>query len=240
MRKTRSLRVLGFVGALTASAALVATTAATTGAYFSDSHDATLHATSGHLKLDVPNSDLSLDFTGLLPAVTPSDYRTKRINYTADVTTGSEDVWLVFPDDGTAEAFVGTAGDTAGGGLGRYGHFALSSTGGAHFTSYNLNNEGSASPHLGPVCSITSNGWGGSNVQATDQSDTSVPYCAPANAILLQSGLANGNSGYVDLTFGYTKIMTDQTPQQNQTVDFKIVATQHGVRPDDQNVSLQP
>lgn len=240
MRKTRSLRVLGFVGALTASAALVATTAATTGAYFSDSHDATLHATSGHLKLDVPNSNLSLDFTGLLPAVTPSDYTSKRINFTADVNTGTEDVWLVFPTDGSAEAFVGQPDDTLKGGLGRYGHFALSSSGGAHFTSYNLNNEGTTPGHTGPVCTINGNGWGGSNVQATDKSDTSVPFCAPSNVILLQSGLANGQSGWADLTFGYTKIMTDQVPQQDQRVNFKIVATQHGVRPDDQNVSLQP
>jgi hypothetical protein len=201
-----------------------------TGAYFTDSHSGQIKANSGQIKVAISPADGQLNFSNLLPG----EFQTKTINYTAHPVGGVEDIWLVFPTDGSAEAFVGHPGDGISdghggdGGLGRYGHFALASTGGANFTSYNLNNPGTGS-HAGPSCGIDSNGWGGSSVQAASPGDHSVPFCAPANAILLQSGMSAGQSGHVNLEFGYTRVTTGP---QATAVSYQIVATQSGIRPD--------
>jgi len=235
MRKAKALRVAGFVGALCASAALVGTSVAGTGAYFTDSHNGQINASTGKIAVSITPANGRLDFTELLPG----DYKTNTIDYTANPLGGTEDIWLVFPtDDGSgsnpSEAFTGTPDDTVGGGLGRYGHFALASSGGATFTSYNLNNPGTTAGHTGPSCGVDGNGWGGSNAQPSGPHDTSVAFCAPANAILLQSNMAAGASGHVNLTFGFTPLLTSQTQYAALTkiVSYKIVATQHGVRPD--------
>ena len=252
MHKKKAARLAGFIGALCASGALVGIGVAGTGAYFTDSHNGAINASTGHIRVTTNPTDGQLDFTNLLPGA----YQTDQLTYKADVLGGAgatEDVWLVFPPgDGTAnpaanpsEAFTGNPSDGLGGGLGRYGHFALTSSGGAHFTSYNLNNPGTGS-HSGPTCSIDPNGWGGSNAQPTSPSDTTTAaFCAPANYILLSSGMANGQSGWVNLTFGFTPLLTDGKNQvgnvddhnEDQTlhpvVNYQIVATQHGVRPND-------
>jgi hypothetical protein len=228
MRKARAVRIAGFVGALGASAALITAAVQGTGAYFTDSHTGEIDASTGHVQVTISPSDGKLSFADLLPG----DYQTDTIGYTAHG-TAAEDIWLVFPTDGTAEAFVGTAGDGAGGGLGRFGHFALTSTGGASFTSYNLNNAGTGS-HSGSTCPTDGNGWGGSNDQPASPADTtSVAFCAPRNAILLSSGLTDGQTGSAALTFGFTPLL--KAPQDGpltKVVNYQIVATQHGIRPD--------
>jgi hypothetical protein len=236
MSKSTVAKIVGFTAAVGTTAALVGFAASGTGAYFTDSHDGRIAASTGTVKVGVSPADLKLDFTGLLPGT----YTDKTVSY-QNQGSGNEDVWLVFPNDSSngfgAEAFVGSPddGDPDGngdaGGLGRYGHFALSSTGGAHFTSYNLNNPTSGSTD---TCSINDNGWGGSNAQPTSPSDTSVPFCAPANAILLSSNVAPGDGGTATLTFGFTPLLTSQTQYAALTkiVSYQIVATQHGVRPD--------
>jgi hypothetical protein len=227
MERKKAIKLGGFAGALCASAALVGISVSGTGAYFTDSQPGSINAGTGHVV--VSTSNLSLDFNNLLPG----DYQTKDVNYTAHG-TGAEDVWLVFPTDGSAEALTGRPDDAAGGGLGRYGHFAVSSTNGASFTSYNLSrnrlNDNSA------PCPVDANGEGGSNQVATDRSDYSLPYCAPQDAILLASNLTNGQGGTATFTFGFTPLF--RSPQDAPTAllaKFNIVATQHGVRPDNAN-----
>ena len=236
MRKSKALRVGGFVGALATSAALVGFAASGTGAYFTDAHNGAINASTGHVKLDVSPADGQLNFTNLLPG----EYQTQQINYTAHG-TGAEDVWLVFPttaSDGSnpSEAFTGSGGDAAGGGLGRYGHFAVTSNAG-DFTSYNLQNPGTTFPHTGSSCSIDANGHGGSDQQAASRTDpTLIPFCAPANAILLDSNLPDGAGGTATLTFGYTPLLrSGQDAPNAKVVSYQIVATQHGIRPDDPN-----
>ena len=222
MRKAKALRIAGFVGALGASAALITAAVQGTGAYFTDSHNGAVNASTGTVKVNV--SDLALNFTDLLPG----EFKTNNINYTA---AGSEpeDIWLVLPTDGTAELFNGGPGSTA---LGRYGHFAVSSPAG-DFTSYNLT--------TGPSgCPIDGNGHGGSNQQATTTNSSDpgsvVPYCGVPNATLLSSNLATGDGATAQVTFGYTKVLkSGQGASLAQIAQFKIVATQHGVRPDDPN-----
>jgi hypothetical protein len=238
MRKSKAVRVAGFVGALGASAALVGFAATGTGAYFTDSHPGEVQASTGHVKVDIGPADGKLSFVNLLPG----EYKTQQLKYTANGTEG-EDVWLVFPtDDGTgvnpseaftgnpSEAFTGASNDTFGGGLGRYGHLAVTSNKGS-FTSYNLNNGGNTPGVAGadPKCYVDANGHGGSNVQATDRSDYTVPYCAAPTAILLDSNLANGQTATAHVTFGYTPLLK---LADAQNVSYQIVATQHGNRPD--------
>ena len=133
MHKAKALRVAGFFGALCASAALVGVAAGGTGAYFTDSHSGAINAGTGHIKVDVAPQDLQLNFDNLLPG----EYQTNRVQYAAHPSNGTEDIWLVFPSDGTADAFIHTSqsGPTP---LGRYGHFGVTSSGGASFVSSNL------------------------------------------------------------------------------------------------------
>ncbi len=236
MRKSRAVRVAGFVGALGASAALVGFAATSTGAYFTDSHSATIQASTGSVKVATsPGDNGTLNFTNLLPG----DYQTQKISYQA-LGTGSEDIWLVFPTDPDpahhpSEAFTGHAGDGAvPGALGRYGHLAVSAPAGS-FTSYNLSREGAAAPHTGSSCSIDANGHGGSNTQVTSPSDHTVPFCAPADAILLSSGLTYGQAASATITFGFTPLLTGpQAAGLAPVAAYKIVATQHGIHPDNQ------
>jgi hypothetical protein len=227
MPRARTVRLAGFVGALCASAALVGFSVTGTGAYFTDSHNGSINASTGHIKVDV--SDGTLNFDNLLPG----EYQTDRINYVAHPSGGTEDIWLVFPNAGSSsDAFIHTpqAGPTP---LGRYGHFGVTSTGGASFVSSNLTLSPSGYDSA-DSCSIDANGEGGSAQTATDPSDHAVPYCAPMKAILLQSGLSDGQAGNADLTFGFTKILTAPQDAASALVEsFKIVATQHGIRPDD-------
>ena len=239
MRKSRAVRVAGFVGALGASAALVGFAATGTGAYFSDSHSGTIQASTGSVKVSTsPGDGGTLNFTNLLPG----EYQNQTVSYQA-LGTGSEDIWLVFPTTGgtngtnPSEAFTGNPDDAAGGGLGRYGHLAVSAPAGS-FTSYNLSNPGTTSGHTGPKCNIDGNGHGGSNTQAATKADI-VDYCAPANAILLSSGLNYGDTGSATITFGFTPLLTGPQNAPAATLSaYKIVATQHNVRPDDPNVVL--
>ncbi len=230
MRKATTVRIAGFIGALCASGALVAASVSGTGAYFTDSHSGSINESTGHIRVDVTPGDGQLNFDNLLPG----EYQTQRVTFTAHPSSGTEDIWLVFPNAGNAgDAFISTpaSGPTP---LGRYGHFGVTSSGGASFQSSNL--ALSPSGYNGSdSCSIDANGEGGSAQTANSPSDQ-VPYCAPAHAILLQSGMGDGAYGTADLTFGFTKILKSGEDSGRQALEaFKIVATQHGIRPDDPN-----
>jgi hypothetical protein len=227
---SKAWRLGGFVAALGASGALIASATGATGAYFSDAHNGTLQATSGHLTLNV--SDTTLNFTGLMPG----EDQTKNITYSTDA-NGNEDVWLVFPDNTAYGQFTGAKNATEwpDGGLGRYGHFAVSDThGGLAFHSYNLAND--PTPNPANDCAVDANGRGGSDQQATSVSDTP-PYCGVPHAILLASNLVSGTSGTISVTFGLTgrQVAQNQTEFVPNPVQFQIVGTQHGVRPDAPN-----
>ena len=225
MRKSKAVRVAGFVGALGASAALVGFAATGTGAYFSDSHTGSINASTGAVALNVSPSDGKLYFTNLLPG----EYQTQNIDYTA-AGSGLEDVWMVIPTDGTAEALVGKPDDAAHGGLGRYGHFAVQAPAGS-FTSYNLSDRANSDPN-GSYCPVDGEGHGGSGQVASSTSDI-LPYCAPVNAILLSNGLTYGQSARATVTFGFTGLLKNgQNGPLGQVAAYKIVATQHGIRPD--------
>jgi hypothetical protein len=227
MAISKAWRLGGFIAALGASGALIASATGATGAYFTDSHPGSINASTGSVK--VSTTDLTLNFSGLLP----EDFQTKDVQYWAQG-SGAEDIWLVLPSDGTADALNGIPGTPSGvAALGRYGHFAVSSPAGS-FTSFNLATAGTGS-HSGNSCSVDANGHGGSATEATDTHDFP-DFCPVPNAILLSSNLTNGQSGTAHITFGFTKLLTG--PQGSglaPVANFQIVATQHGVLPTDPN-----
>ena len=192
MVSKKTVKVAGFVGALCASAALVATAATGTGAYFTDSHSGNLVDTSGHLQLST--TDTNISFTGL----NPGQDKSQQIQYTPTAnSTSNEDVWLVFDTTSTAYGqFTGAKGANyggyTGGGLGGYGHFKVISDQGYDFESYNLQ----VAP-AGQGCNINAEGNGGSAAKATgpDNGSQSAPECGVPAAIKIGSNLAPGQTG---------------------------------------------
>lgn len=227
VNKLKAARFGGFIGTAGLTAALVGVAVSGTGAYFTDSAAGAIHASSGHLTLSTTSTSLS--FADLVPGT----YKTDDVTYHVD-TSGPADVWLVF--DPTTPGFAAFTGPKdspffSGGGLGRYGHFAVSvNSGGALFQSYNL---ASAPSGESGGCTVDTYGHGGSAQQATSPTDTP-PYCGVPTAIKLSSGLTTGQGATVHLTFGVTGKWTAQNTTV-ANVPYKIVATQAGVRPDAQN-----
>jgi hypothetical protein len=231
MRKLQAVRIIGFVGALGVSAALITAATQGTGAYFTDAHSGAVNASTGTVNVNV--SDLQLNFQNLLP----NEFKTNAIDYTANG-TGAEDIWLVLPTNGTAAAFNGPGGGAAA--LGRYGHVEVSAPAG-DFTSYNLSTD-PAGANSAASCGVDGNGHGGSNAQATSTNNSDpgsyVKYCPVPGAILLSSGLTAGQGGTAHVTFGFTKVLKDPAAQGAPlapVAQFKIVATQAGVSPLDVN-----
>ncbi len=230
MSKSTKLRVLGFIGAIGASAVLVGAATNGTGAYFTESHSGAINASTGGVH--VATTNLSLDFAQLLPG----EFQSRQIGYTS-TGSGLQDIWLVLPTDGTADSLNGIPGTPSGtAALGRYGHFAVTGPDGS-FTSYNLATAGTGT-HSGPTCSTDSYGRGGSEAQAATRTDYSTPFCPVPNAILLSYGIASGASANATITFGFTKLIHAAGQEDSPLAplaQFKIVATQHGINPSDPN-----
>jgi hypothetical protein len=217
MARSRKLLTVGALGA--AAVALVASTTVT-GAYFTDSHDGSIKASTGVVHVN-PTSDLNLNFSGLLPG----EFQTKTVTYTASG-SGVEDIWLVFDDVTADKNFLSAVPAPGPAPLGGYGHFALASDAGS-FTSWNL--ASGASP-----CYTDANGHGGTNVEGTKASP--VPFCPVPKAILLSNNLSSGDTGHADITFGFTKRLTGpQGGPLGEIAPYKIVATQDGILPGDLN-----
>ena len=234
MAISKAWRLGGFIAALGASGALIASATGATGAYFTDSHSGTIKGSTGHLKLDITSGSTNLNFTDLVP----TQYQQQKIGYKVDSSAGAnEDIWLVF--DPTSQGYIDFTGDdkqlnsgNGTGGLGRYGHFAVANNNVTKFTSYNLANLApGASDATCPVDAST--GDGGSNQQPT-KATPRPPLCGVPAAIKLASNLSNGSTGEVEITFGVTGYWSAQyAPAVN--VGYKIVATQAGVQPDATN-----
>jgi hypothetical protein len=237
MRKAKALRIAGFVGALCASAALVGTSVAGTGAYFSDSHPGTINASGGHLTLST--SDTALNFSNLMPGTPVAD----PVDYNVSVSSGGVDVWLTFdPADAGYLAFTGSApaAGANGGGLGGFGYFTVKdSTAGTAFTSGNLAFPyGQTAENTYPssasasVCGVNADGRGGSNAIVT-ATTSQVPWCGVPDKILLRSNVTNGQAGTITVTFGLNGVKAKNSLENVPvaSVPFHIVATQHGQTP---------
>lgn len=229
MQKAVLLKLGGFVTALCATGALVAATVPATGAYFSDSKDGSISATSGHLSLSINSgSTTTLSYANLMPGTN----QTKSIGYTVDASAGNVDIWLTF-DKGTWQYGRFTGGKNSpgwsNGGLGRYGFFSVAdSHAGTVFASGNLafadgtNTYGVSTSE----CTVDANGRGGSATVFTGGQNP--PWCGVPSKILLATNLPSGTTGTVTITFGLNGLLQTQQGQDEGTVPFHLVATQAG------------
>lgn len=229
MRKAKALRVAGFVGALCASAALVGTSVAGTGAYFTDSHDGTIASSSGHLTLDGVGQT-NLNFANLMPG----EDQTANIPYTVNVSSGKVDVWMVFDATSAGYGHFTGAKNTSyqgytDGGMGRYGHFQVGNNGAVAFRSHNLQIAANPADNCSDGTVPGTDGRGGSDVKSASNAECGVPA-----AIKLASNLSNTATGNVNIVFGLSGKQTQQD-QTEWTVGYKIVATQAGHAPNDPN-----
>lgn len=236
MARSRKFLAAGAVGV--AAVALIAATSSVTGAYLTDSHPGTINASNGAVLVDT--AGMTMNFDKLLPG----DFKTEHVSYTARGSE-AEDVWLVFPTDGSADRLNGAAGGNVPTGradlaLGRYGHIAVKDAAGTLlFRSYNL-----AANRIGDVsapCFVDKFGVGGSDAQAATAGSAPadiIPYCPVPNAIRIGSSVAPGVNTTADITFGFTKLLKGPNVPNGPTgvvADFKIVATQVGILPSDPN-----
>ncbi|MGH8888589.1 MAG: hypothetical protein ACRDV3_02370, partial [Acidothermaceae bacterium] len=105
MAISKTWRIGGFVTALAASGALIASATGATGAYFTDSTPGTISGSTGHLKLAVAGAT-SMSFSGLVPG----QYQTDNVTYTTNSSaTANEDIWLVF--NPTSRGYIDLTGD---------------------------------------------------------------------------------------------------------------------------------
>lgn len=227
VRGKQFFKIGGFIGTLTAGAALVATATAGTGAYFTDSHPGTITAQAGHLRL-INVSSTAFDFRDIMPG----EDKTLPVDYQVDVSSGKVDIWLTFDTSTAAYArFTGAKGQNgwADGGLGRFGHFKVTASGATLFNSYNLQN----APDGTSGC-VDSLGHGGS-APAQSHDDTSMGYCGVPKQILVASGLSNNEARQFQLTFGLTGRQVQQNQLDIDHLPFQLVATQAGHAPDAAN-----
>jgi hypothetical protein len=202
------VRLAGFVGSVGVTAALVGVAATGTGAYFSDSKQGVITGTAGTIKIqghDGSGADaLGIDFTKLLPGEVQS--KTVRYQNTGDST---QDVWVVFP-----QSFLGDFNSHTDTGLindrGRFAEIHIASNGVSRFDSANLNDDsGTCPPGAGD------------------------PACNPLpHAVKVASNLDPGQVG--DWTFGFALTARNTGGQGAQVLSlpYTLVATQHGVTPD--------
>lgn len=225
MFKSKTVRVVGFVGSMGLSAALLGTAATSTGAWFTDSEAGTVMAKSGTLTVD-KNNNYNLFFDKLIPG----QDQTKDVGYHTGGDAPS-DIWLSFPNGDAYGAFTGQKGypNVSDGGLGRYGHFAVyNNAGNLLFNSYNLTNQ----PDGTSGCA-DSEGHG-SNSPATSATDTPA-YCGVPHYMKIESNVASGTDAKLTLLFGLTGRATGQNKMEVPSLPFQVVATQVGVRPDASN-----
>jgi hypothetical protein len=237
MNISKTWRLGGFVAALGASAALVASASGATGAYFNDTKAGTVGGTIGSIKVTTTSNggnasrgadgNLNFHFDNLLPG-SPQN---ANVEYT-NSGKNTEDVYLVFPNAAALHAVNN---------MGTYGEVHVKSNGNAVFDSTNLNDSLDANLADDGHCSQTIDGcW------------------ALPNVIKLGT-VEPGGQGTMDFSFGlaakWKNTATEETQAlcyplvysgdgnpadqtctgtgQQYGLPYEIVATQQGVSPSD-------
>jgi hypothetical protein len=201
MNKNKTARVAAFVGALGASAALIGASVAGTGAYFQGSSDQA-HITGSFGSIKIEGvGGLDVVFDKMLPGET----RSKTVEY-RNTGANDQDVWLVFTNP--AQLGDGTA-DTGLNSLGTYGEVHISSNGTEKFGSANLNDDATSCPP----------GEGS-------------PACNPLPVkIKLADNVTPDQHGVFTFAFKPSQQFTGHQGTQILGLDYKLVATQHGINP---------
>jgi hypothetical protein len=215
MNKRKTARVAAFIGALGASAALIASAVGTTGAYFTDSKDGHVNASYGNVALNRVGS-FDTAFSGLRPG----EYQHQTITYNTNSGTGDEDIWLAFDPTDTAYQIVNQ--------LGGYAHFAVSDTNGDNlFSGWNLKLNNGVSPcadsdgHANQPERVGSWFYDGTDPLNTE--------CGIPQYIKLASNVPANAERHFTVTFGTTP--RQKSPWASMSLPFNVVATQPGISP---------
>lgn len=201
----RAARIGGFLGATGMTAALVGAAVAGTGAYFTDAEAGTVTGTMGSIEIDATYTTIA--FENMLPGEPQEhvvQYRNTGMN--------NQDVWVVFDQDDLGD-FDSATDEGKVNDFGRYAEIHLYSFGAPRFESANLNDDaGTCPPGAGD------------------------PACNPLpKQVLLASNLAPGATG--DMTFNLRPGAAFKSQALYGVdwfnLDYQIVATQHGIAPDD-------
>jgi hypothetical protein len=209
-------KLVGFIGTVGISAALVAAAATGTGAYFSDSRSGTVSGSTGSIKVVTAGGggtdNLNFTFNDMLPGEAQSATATY-------LNTGKnkQDVYLVFPNADALHAIND---------LGHFGEAHVSSNGTEIFASQNLND----------------------NTAPGSSCPAGVADCNPLPAqIKLADNVSPGLGGSVKFTFAYGPRLRGAGAEEqpfncypvgtctSNGLPFQIVATQHGIAPNDAN-----
>jgi hypothetical protein len=213
MIKSTTGKLVGFIGAVGVSAALVGFAATGTGAYFSDSRSGAVTGSTGSIKVVTGGGGgtdgLNFRFNDMLPG----EPQTATATY-LNSGHNRQDVYLVFPNTDALHALNN---------LGRYGQAHVASNGTEIFASTNLNDDGTSCPPAGTDCNPL------------------------PGQIKLADNVASGDGGSVSFTFAYGPKLKGNTvgpfncyPLGDLScpvngLPFQIVATQHGIAPNDAN-----
>ena len=216
MNKNKTGRIVAFITALGASAALIGAAAQTTGAYFTDSKSGNIGASFGKVALNRVGS-----FDASFADLRPGEYQDQTITYNTNTGTGDQDIWLVFDQTDAAYQAINTVGG--------YGHFAVSDNAGDNlFSGWNLKLLNGTSP-----CA-DSDGHANQperpGVWKYTAEDPTSTLCGIPGAIKLQSDVPANSERHFTMTFGVTPRAT--APWASFSIPFKVVATQPDIRPD--------
>ncbi|HET8614194.1 MAG TPA: hypothetical protein VFL94_01630 [Actinomycetales bacterium] len=210
MSKKQFLKVTGFIGTLGAGAALVATAATGTGAYFTDSASGTISGTMGTIQIqgaDGNPDNMNISFTKMLPGETGRDTVTFK-----NIGQNPQDVWVVFPQSALGDGSTSTPNDGVND-FGTYATIQIKSSGTQVFYSNNLNDDTTSCP------------------PGSVKPGVNRPCHALPSMIKLADNVAPGAGGNMEFAF-----TPDAQFRSNQglpvlNLPYKLVATQHGIAP---------
>jgi len=206
MFKKKPTRIAAFIGTLGVSAALIGAAVSGTGAYFQGTTDTShITGTMGSIKIEGVGG-LDVVFQNMLPGESQQktvEYRNTGVN--------DEDVWLVFtnPDQLHTHA-TDPRNDSGVNTLGTFGEIHIASNGTEKFASANLND----------------------NYPCGTPGNTGVPTVCPLPTKLkLADSLSPDQHGNFTFAFKPSERFTSIQGLPILGLDYKLVATQHGVDP---------
>jgi hypothetical protein len=206
------VRIAGFIGSVGLTAGLVGAAVTGTGAYFSDAKSGNISGTMGSINVeghDGSGADqLGMTFTDMLPG----EAQTKTVRF-ANTGKNAQDVWVVF-----SQAALGDHNHSTDTGLvndrGTFAEIRVKSNGTEKFESANLNDDQLSCP--------------------PGSSDATHPPCRELpHMLLLQEDLAPGAVGDFEFMFRPGAKFKGNANLPVLDLPYTLVATQHGIAPDD-------
>jgi hypothetical protein len=210
--KIKLVRIGGFIGSVGLTVGLVGAAVTGTGAYFSDAKGGNINGTMGSINVEgydgTGDDHLGMTFTDMLPG----EAQTKTVRF-GNTGHNAQDVWVVFDQaklgDHSSATDTGLVND-----LGRFGEIRVKSSGTEIFQSANLNDDHATCP--------------------PGASDAEHPPCRELpHMLLLRENLAPGALGNFEFMFRPGARFKNNQLAPVLDLPYQLVATQHGITPDD-------